>query len=281
MPRMPYLNVAEENGSPIELHYTDHGVGAPVVLVHGWPLSGRMWEKQLFPLAEAGHRVIAYDRRGFGQSSQPLDGYDFDTFAADLNALLEQLDLKDVTLVGFSMGGGEVARYLGTYGAGRVKAAVFAGAVPPYIHKTEGNPDGWIDDATVEQFCAGVRHDRLAFLDGLFVQYFGVGETTDLVSEPMRAFHVQIAATASPKATLDCIGAFAYTDFRADMPKITVPTLVLHSDADTLVPFEASGKRTHELVPDSRLALIEGAPHGFNITHAEQFNQALLDFLAR
>jgi pimeloyl-ACP methyl ester carboxylesterase len=278
---MPFLKVAEEHGSPVELHYTDHGAGAPVVLVHGWPLSGRMWEKQLFALAEAGFRVIAYDRCGFGQSSQPLDGYDFDTFAADLNALLEQLDLRDVTLVGFSMGGGEVARYLGTYGAERAKAAVFAGAVPPYFHKSEDNPDGWIDDATVEQFRAGVRADRLAFLDGLFVQYFGVGERTDLVSEPMRAFHVQMAAMASPKATLDCIGAFAYTDFRADMPKITVPTLVLHSDADALVPFEASGKRTHELVDDSRLALIEGGPHGFNVTHAEQFNQALLDFLAR
>ena len=226
---------------PIELHYTDHGAGAPVVLVHGWPLSGRMWEKQLLALVEAGHRVITYDRRGFGQSSQPLDGYDFDTFAADLDALLEHLDLRDITLVGFSMGGGEVARYLGTYGADRVAAAVFAGAVPPYIHRCDGNPDGWIDDATVEQFRAGVRADRLAFLDGLFVQYFGVGERSDLVSEPMRAFHVQIAAMASPKATLDCIGAFAYTDFRADMPKVTVPTLVLHSDADALVPFEAAG----------------------------------------
>ena len=179
------------------------------------------------------------------------------------------------------MGGGEVARYIGTYGTERVAGAVFAGAVPPYIHKTAENPDGWIDDATVEQFRAGVREDRIAFLDGLFTAYFGVGERTDLISEALHGYHVDMAAEASPKATLDCIGAFAYTDFRADMPKVTVPALVLHSDADALVPFEASGKRTHALLDDCRLALIEGAPHGFNTTHAEQFNSALLEFLAR
>ncbi len=274
---MPFITVAAN----VDLHYTDLGTGAPVVLVHGWPLSGRMWEKQLPALTEAGHRVITYDRRGFGQSSQPLDGYDFDTFAADLDALLTHLDLVDVTLVGFSMGGGEVARYIATYGTARVKAAVFAGAVPPYIRKTAENPDGHIDDATVEAFRAGVRTDRLAFLDGLFGPYFDVGERTDLVSDPMRAYHVQLAALASPQATLDSIGAFAHTDFRKDMPKVTVPTLVLHSDADALVPFEASGKRTHELLGDSRLALIQGAPHGFNVTHAEEFNQALLEFLDR
>ena len=267
---MPYVTVSGN----VDLHYTDLGAGAPVVLVHGWPLSQRMWEKQMLPLTEAGHRVITYDRRGFGRSSQPWESYDFDTFAADLDALLTHLDLTDVTLVGFSMGGGEVARYIATYGTARVKAAVFAGAVPPYIHKHDSNPDGWIDDATVETFRDGVHSDRLAFLDGLFGPYFN-----DLVSEPMRSYHVQMAAAASPKATLDSIGAFAYTDFREDLPKVTVPTLVLHSDADALVPFEASGKRTLDLVPGSRLALIEGGPHGFNITHSEQFNEALLEFL--
>jgi pimeloyl-ACP methyl ester carboxylesterase len=276
---MAYVTVGEENGVPIDLHYSDHGTGPTVVLIHGWPLSSRTWEKQVPALIEAGHRVITYDRRGFGQSSQPWAGYDFDTFAADLHALLTALDLREVTLVGFSMGGGEVARYIGTYGTERVAAAVFAGAVPPFIHKSPENPDGWLDDATVAQFRDGVREDRLAFLDGLFVGYFGVGERTDLVSEPMRAYHVDIAAAASPKATLDCIGAFAYTDFRADLTKVTVPTLVLHSDADALVPFEASGKRTLELVPGSRLALIEDAPHGFNTTHADAFNAALVAFL--
>jgi pimeloyl-ACP methyl ester carboxylesterase len=278
---MAYVTVGEENGAPIELHYTDQGTGPVVVLIHGWPLSGRTWEKQVPALIEAGHRVITYDRRGFGQSSHPWAGYDFDTFAADLHALLTSLDLRDVTLVGFSMGGGEVARYIGTYGTERVAAAVFAGAVPPFIHKSAENPDGWLDDAAVAQFRDGVRSDRIAFLDGLFTGYFGVGERTDLVSEAMRAYHVDIAAAASPKATLDCIGAFAYTDFRADMAKVTVPTLVLHSDADALVPFEASGQRTHELVRDSTLALIEDAPHGFNTTHADEFNEALVTFLAR
>ena len=164
---MAYVTVGEENGAPIELHYSDHGAGPAVVLIHGWPLSARTWEKQVPALIEAGHRVITYDRRGFGQSSQPWSGYDFDTFAADLHALLSALDLRDVTLVGFSMGGGEVARYIGSYGTDRVAAAVFAGAVPPFIHKSADNPDGWIDDATVAQFRDGVRSDRLAFLDGL------------------------------------------------------------------------------------------------------------------
>jgi pimeloyl-ACP methyl ester carboxylesterase len=276
---MAYVTVGHENGAPIELHYTDHGTGSPVVLIHGWPLSGRSWEKQVPALVEAGHRVIAYDRRGFGRSSQPWGPYDFDTLAADLDALLTALDLTGVTLVGFSMGGGEVARYIGTYGTERVAAAVFAGAVPPFIHKSESNPEGWLEDAGVEQFRAGVLADRPAFLDGLFEAYFGVGERTDLVSEAMRAFHVELALAASPKATLDCIGSFAYTDFRADMAKVTVPTLVLHSDADALVPFEASGRRTLAMVPGSRLALIEGGPHGFNVTHAEAFNEALVDFL--
>ena len=276
---MAYVTVGQENGAPIELHYTDHGTGSPVVLIHGWPLSGRSWEKQVPALVEAGHRVIAYDRRGFGRSSQPWGPYDFDTLAADLNALLEALDLTGVTLVGFSMGGGEVARYIGTYGTERVAAAVFAGAVPPFIHKSEENPDGWLEDAGIEQFRAGVLADRPAFLDGLFTLYFGVGEQTDLVSEAMRAFHVELALAASPKATLDCIDSFAYTDFRADMAKVTVPTLVLHSDTDALVPFEASGQRTLAAVPDGRLALIGSAPHGFNVTHADEFNAALLAFL--
>jgi non-heme chloroperoxidase len=278
---MAYVTVGEENGAPIELHYTDHGAGPPVVLIHGSPLSGRTWEKQVPALIEAGQRVITYDRRGFGRSSQPWGAYDFDTLAADLKTLLDALNQTDITLVGFSMGGGEVARYIATYGTDRVAAAVFAGAVPPYIHKSEENPEGWLDHATIAQFRAGVRSDRIAFLDGLFTQYFGVGDRTDLVSDATRAYHVDLGAAASPKATLDCIGSFAYTDFRGDLAKVTVPTLVLHSDADALVPFEASGKRTHDMVDGSQLALIEGAPHGFNTTHAEQFNEALVEFLAR
>ncbi|MBA2389987.1 MAG: alpha/beta hydrolase [Geodermatophilaceae bacterium] len=269
------------DGPPVELHYEDQGSGTPVVLIHGWPLSGRSWESQVPALVAAGHRVITYDRRGFGASSQPWDGYDYDTFAADLDALLRHLDLTGVALVGFSMGGGEVARYIGTYGTERVAKAVFAAAVPPYLYKSEDNPDGGLDDATIEAFEGGVKGDRLAFLDGFTKNFFAAGEATDLISEPQRLYARDIAAFASPKGTLDCIAAFGRTDFRADLAAITVPTLVIHGDSDAIVPFEVSGRRTHETVSGSELVLIEGAPHGCNATHAAEFNQALLAFLAR
>ncbi len=276
---MPILTVESAGSSPVELYYEDHGSGRPVILIHGWPLSSRSWENQVPALIDAGHRVITYDRRGFGWSSQPWDGYDYDTFAADLHALLEHLDLRDATLVGFSMGGGEVARYIGTYGTKRIRSAVFAAAVPPYLYKSEDNPDGGLDDATIEQFEGGVRGDRLAFLDGFTQTFFTAGERSDLVSEPQRLYARDIAAFASPKGTLDCIAAFGRTDFREDLEKVDVPTLVVHGDSDAVVPFEVSGKRTHEVINGSELALIEGAPHGLNATHAEEFNRTLLAFL--
>jgi pimeloyl-ACP methyl ester carboxylesterase len=276
---MPRIQVGTENGAPVELHYTDQGSGSPVVLIHGWPLSGRSWEKQVPALIEAGHRVVTYDRRGFGDSSQPWSGYDYDTFAADLDTLLTQLDLSDVTLVGFSMGGGEVARYIGRYGTGRIARAVFAAAVPPYLYKTDDNPDGGLDDATIEGFLGGVTGDRVAFLDGFVTNFFTAGDRSDLISEPSRVYHREIAEFASPQGTLECIKAFAYTDFREDIAKIDVPTLVIHGDSDAIVPFEVSGKRTHESVQGSQLALIEGGPHGLNATHPEEFNRALLGFL--
>ena len=276
---MPKLQVATEGKQPVELHYEDYGAGKPVVLIHGWPLSGRSWEAQLPALIGAGYRVIAYDRRGFGASSQPWSGYDYDTFAADLHGLMTHLDLKDATLVGFSMGGGEVARYIGTYGTERVAKAVFAGAVPPYLYKTEGNPDGALDDATIKQFQEGVKSDRMVFLDGFTTGFFSVGGKL-MVSEPQREYARDIAAFASPKGTLDCIGAFACTDFRADLAKFKLPTLVIHGDSDAIVPFEVSGARTHKAIPGSVLKLVKGAPHGFNLSHAAEFNQMLLEFLA-
>ena len=279
---MPKVQYDTPNSSlPIELHYEDHGSGDPVVLIHGWPLSGRSWEAQIPALVEAGHRVITYDRRGFGRSSQPWEGYDYDTFAADLDAVMQALDLRDATRVGFSMGGGEVARYLATKGSDRVAGAVFAAAVPPYLYKSDDNPDGGLDDDTIAQFEDGVRGDRLAFLEGFASDFFAAGDKTDLISEAQRRYAVEIAAFASPKGTLDCIGAFGRTDFREDLEKIDVPTLVIHGDSDGIVPFEVSGKRTHEAVADSTLALIEGGPHGLNATHPDEFNRALLDFLAR
>ncbi|HEY5821175.1 MAG TPA: alpha/beta hydrolase [Propionibacteriaceae bacterium] len=277
---MAMFAVGVENGLPIELHYEDLGSGSPVVLIHGWPLSARSWENQVAPLIEAGHRVITYDRRGFGSSSQPWGGYDYDTFAADLDALLNHLDVTGATLVGFSMGGGEVVRYLSRYGSARVAKAVLAAAVPPYLYKSDDNPDGGLDDATIAAFEGGVKSDRMAFLDGFTTQFFQSGRKTDLVSEPNRLYNLQIAAFASPKGTLDCIAAFGLTDFRGDVAAITVPTLIIHGDADAIVPFEVSGKRSHEAIAGSTLALIKGGPHGLNVTHAAEFNDALLTVLA-
>ena len=274
------LPVGIENNAPIELHYQDYGTGKPVVLIHGWPLSGRSWENQVPALLAAGHRVITYDRRGFGDSSQPWNGYDYDTFAADLNALLEHLDLREVTLVGFSMGGGEVARYIGTYGTDRIGKAVLASAVPPFLYKSDGNPDGALDDDTIAGFLAGVSTDRIAFLDEFTAGFFAAaGELK--VSEAQRVYARDIAAFASPKGTADCITAFAYTDFRSDLRKITVPTLIIHGDSDAIVPFQASGERSHDAIPGSELVLIKGGPHGINASHPQQFNDALLKFLTR
>jgi len=276
---MANLTVGKEDDAPINLYYEDHGTGKPVVLIHGWPLSGRSWERQVPALIEAGYRVITYDRRGFGWSSQPWGGYDYDTFAADLNAVMERLDLREATLVGFSMGGGEVARYVSTYGTNRVNKAVLAAAVPPYLYKAPDNPEGGLDDATIGVFQEGVKRDRLAFLDQFTKNFFAAGTRTDLISEAARLYHCDIAAFASPKGTLDCIAAFSYTDFRGDLAKMHLPTLILHGDADAIVPFEVSGKRAHDLITGSKLALLNGGPHGLNATHAEQFNRALLEFL--
>jgi pimeloyl-ACP methyl ester carboxylesterase len=277
---MPKLTVGTDGSTEVQLHYEDVGSGEPVVLIHGWPLSGRSWEAQVPALVDAGHRVVTYDRRGFGQSSQPYGGYDYDTFAADLHALLEHLDLRGVTLAGFSMGGGEVARYVGRHGTERVSRAVFAGAVPPYLYKSDDNPDGGLDDATVQQFQGGVRGDRLAFLDAFTRQFFAPnGQGDPLVSEPLRLHMRDIAAFASPKGTLDCIAAFSYTDFREDLAAFDLPTLVIHGDSDGIVPLEISGRRTAEMVKGAKLVVVEGGPHGFNATHPDEFNRALLEFL--
>jgi non-heme chloroperoxidase len=276
---MPRLATGTENGHPVELHFTDQGSGAPVVLIHGWPLSGRSWESQVPVLVEAGYRVITYDRRGFGQSSQPWEGYDYDTFAADLAALLDHLDVTGATLVGFSMGGGEVVRYLSTYGAQRVAKAVLAAAVPPYLYKSEDNPDGGLDDATIAGFQTGIKADRPAFLDGFTTQFFSAG-TKLKVSEPQRQYAWSLALPASPKATLDCVTAFGRTDFRPDVAKVSVPTLVIHGDSDAIVPFEVSGARSAAAIPGAQLVVIKDGPHGINASHADEFNAALLAFLA-
>ncbi|MES1939375.1 alpha/beta fold family hydrolase [Salinisphaera sp. T5B8] len=276
---MAFVEVDRENDAPVELYYEDVGSGKPVVLIHGWPLSGRSWENQVPALVQAGYRVITYDRRGFGKSSQPFTGYDYDTLARDLNTLVEHLDLTDMTLVGFSMGGGEVARYIGTYGTDRVAKAVLAAAVPPYLYKADDNPDGGLDDATIADFENGVKADRPAFFEDFSGNFFSTEQGGLLVSEANRQYHRDIAWFASPKGTLDCIAAFGRTDFRDDLAKFDVPTLVIHGDSDGIVPFEVSGKRSVDAIDDASLTLIEGGPHGINATHADEFNKALLDFL--
>ena len=271
--------VGAENGLPIDLHYTDHGDGQPVVLIHGWPLSGRSWEAQVPALVEAGYRVITYDRRGFGQSSQPWHGYEYDTFAADLAALMDHLDLRDAVLIGFSMGGGEVVRYLGRYGADRVSKAVLASAVPPYLYKADDNPDGGVDDAMLDVD----DRRREAGPDGLlrrFLDNFFSAGTTMKVSPQQKAYALSLLAVASPKATIDCITAFGRTDFRDDLTKITVPTLVIHGDSDNIVPIEVSGQRTAATVPGSVLVVLEDGPHGHPGQPAEEWNAAVLQFLA-
>jgi non-heme chloroperoxidase len=277
---MAYLSVGKENSGDINLYYEDHGAGKPVVLIHGWPLSGRSWEKQTTALLAAGHRVITYDRRGFGDSDKPSSGYDYNTFAGDLHQLITRLDLRDVTLAGFSMGGGEVARYLGKYGSDRVKKAVFIAAIPPFLLKTSDNRLG-VDAEVFEGIKQAIVADRLAFLAKFLALFYNVDVLgSKLVSDQVVQASWNIASGASPKGSLDCVSAWL-TDFRKDLATFTVPTLVVHGDADRIVPLAASAQRVHELVKGSRLVVIEGAPHGLNWTHADQLNRALLDFLGK
>lgn len=276
---MPYVTVATQDNEPVDIYYEVQGSGKPVVLIHGWPLSGRAWEAQLPALVDAGYQVITYDRRGFGQSSKPWEGYDYDTLAQDLKALMDELDLKDATLVGFSMGGGEVARYLGKYGSERVSKAVLASAVPPYLYKADDNPDGGLEDSDIQEFLDGVREDRIDFLNDFTKNFFTPADGKLLVSKPMRLYNRDIAAFASPKATYDCVKAFGYTDFREDLKAFDVPTLVIHGDSDQVVPFEASGQRSHTMISDSQLHIVQGGPHGINVTHKDEFNDVLVAFL--
>ncbi len=267
--------------SNVRLHVEDSGgTGRPVVLIHGWPLSSASWSEQTGPLKDAGYRVVAYDRRGFGHSEKPQTGYDYDTLAADLAGVLEDLDLRDVTLVGFSMGGGEVARYVANHGEDRLHSVVFAAAVPPYLLKTDDNPDGPLTEDKAEEMKAGLERDRDAFFDDFTREFFSVdGELK--VDESERQQAIALAKQSDQTAALGCMQAFGTTDFRKDLTRITVPVLVVHGDGDATVPFEGSGQRTHAAIDGSELVLIEDAPHGLNVSHAGAFNRALLAFLAR
>lgn len=268
----------DAHGKAIELHYTDLGSGKPVVLIHGWPLTHASWEGQLAELPKHGLRVIAYDRRGFGASSKPWDGYDYDHLADDLKAVLDHLDLQDVTLVGFSMGGGEVARYMSRHGGARVGRCAFVSAVTPFLLKTESNPDGVPGD-TFEQMKAGLEKDRPGFLVDFGKKFFNVGVISKPVSEAVLDWSQQLALAASPKASVDCVEAFSATDFRDDLKAIRVPTLIIHGDADHTVPINVSAERTAKLLPDAHYKVYAGAPHGLNVTHKDELNADLVRFI--
>ncbi len=275
---MPYITIDKENSGNIDLYYEDHGAGKPVVLIHGWPLSGASWEKQVPVLLDAGYRVIAYDRRGFGHSGKPIFGYDFDTLAADLHKLITKLHLRDITLVGFSMGGGEVARYL-VHGSERVSRAVFISAIPPFLLKTPDNPDG-VDGSVFEGIKQGIIADRPAFLSRFLSDFYNVDVLAGKkVSDEVVRLSWNIAAGASPRGTLDCVSAWL-TDFRSDLKRIDMPTLVIHGDADRIVPI-SSGKRIPEFIKESKLVVVQGGPHGLNWTHAEEVNRELVEFLGQ
>ena len=261
------------------LHVDDYGgSGRPVVLIHGWPLNGESWSEQVPALEAAGYRVITYDRRGFGRSDKPKTGYGYDTLAEDLNVLLEKLDLRDVTLVGFSMGGGEVARYVANYGTDRLHSVVFAAAVTPYLLQGSDNPDGPLDKATAAQFTAQLTANQDTFYDTFATQFFSVDDTL-AVDESQRQEALREAGQADKLAALQTMAAWANTDFRDDLAKIDVPVLVIHGDGDATVPFDGSGKRTHEAIPASQLHVIHGGPHGINVSHADEFNRTLIEFL--
>jgi pimeloyl-ACP methyl ester carboxylesterase len=255
------------------------GEGRPVVLIHGWPLSGESWSEQVPALKDAGYRVVTYDRRGFGQSD-PGDSYDYDALAGDLDNVLSDLDLTDVTLVGFSMGGGEVARYVSRYGEDRLHSVVFAAAVPPYLLKSDDNPDGPLTEDAAKGMRSGLEEDRDGFFDEFTKQFFSAGDELK-VTDDQRQAAITLAKQSNQEAALGCMDAFGTTDFREDLTSISVPTLVIHGDSDGIVPFEGSGKLTHEAVDGSEVVVIEDAPHGLNVSHAEEFNAALLEFLEK
>jgi non-heme chloroperoxidase len=255
------------------------GDGRPVVLIHGWPLSSQSWSAQTSALKDAGYRVVSYDRRGFGES-EPGDGYGYDLLAGDLDNVLTDLDLHDVTLVGFSMGGGEAARYVSLYGEDRLHSVVFAAAVPPYLLKSEDNPDGPLTEEAAHEMRSGLEQDRDAFFEDFTTQFFSAGDDLK-VSEEQRQDAVRMCQQSDQEAALGCLNAFATTDFRQDLEKVTVPTLVIHGDSDGIVPFEGSGKRTHEAIEGSELVVVDDAPHGLNVNHDDEFNKALLGFLGK
>jgi non-heme chloroperoxidase len=279
---MPYITVGTENSADIKIHYKDHGSGRPIVLIHGYPLNGNSWERQERVLLERGYRCISYDRRGFGQSSQPTTGYDYDTFTADLKALLDHLALKDdIVLAGFSMGTGEVTRYLGTYGSAGVSKAMLFGVIPPFLLQTEDNPKG-VPGSVFDGIKNAVAADRYAWFDDFFANFYNTDVLApERIGDAALRASFNVAASASPYASYACVDTWL-TDFRGDLPKIDVPTLVVHGTADRILPFKATAARLREeqLIADLTVVEVENGPHNIGWTHPEETNAAMLDFLA-
>jgi non-heme chloroperoxidase len=276
---MPYVSVGAENTSTIDLYYEDNGIGPAVVLIHGYPLNGRSWERQQCALIDAGYRVIAYDRRGFGLSSHPTTGYDYDTFAGDLDTLLHVLDLRDTALVGFSMGSGEVIRYLGTYGSSRISKAALLAAVPPFLLRTNDNPDG-VDRTVFDDIKEAIRTDRYTYFDAFFAAFYNTDVLMpERISAAVVRANVATANQSSSLATLACVDAWL-TDFRADLPRIDVPILVVHGAEDRILPINATARRLPELLENCNYVEILDGPHNICWTHAAETNATLLDFLA-
>ncbi len=267
-----------ESGESVKIFYQDIGAGQPVVLIHGWPLSHEMWEYQINDLVESGFRVIAYDRRGFGKSSKPWDGYDYDSLTGDLKSLLDELDLNDVILVGFSMGGGEVVRYFSRYGGERVSKVALLGSVTPFMLKTADNPKG-VDQSVFDKMMEEMKDDRIGFLDSFGKQFFGVNVLNKPVSTPLLEYYRMLCTMASPRATQECAKSFSSTDFREEMSQVNVPTLIIHGDADKTVPIEPTGEQSAEMIPDANFIRYEGAPHGFFYTEKQKLNKDLISFI--
>ncbi len=275
---MPRVNVGVENSAPIEIHYEDHGSGDPIVLIHGYPLDGNSWERQERALLAEGYRVVSYDRRGFGRSSQPTVGYDYDTFAADLNTLLEHLQLQDVVLAGFSMGTGEVVRYLGTHGSQRVRRAILIGAIPPFVLKTDDNPEG-VDGQVFEAIKAAIVSDRYAYFKDFFDNFYNVDKLApERISEQALQASFNVACMGSAYSSYACVDTWL-TDFRDDLPKIDVPTLVLHGTEDRILPYEATAARLTDLIDEVKVIPVAEGPHNIGWTHHEVVNPLLLAFV--
>ncbi len=275
---MPYIKKNPENSSSVNIFFEDLGTGKPVVLIHGWPVSHEMWEYQVNTLVNAGYRCIAYDRRGFGQSDRPWHSYDYDTLASDLHEVITALNLTDVTLVGFSMGGGEVVRYLGKYGSSRVSKAVLISSVVPLLSKTEDHEEG-VPTEVFDGMIAGLQNDRPAFLAGFGKQFFSVNEQSNSVSQEIQNWMHQLAIVASPRATTECVRSFSETNFRTDLSVITIPIMIIHGDDDKIVPINTTSEVTSSLLPNSEYHVIEGASHGVFFTHKDEVNKLLLNFL--